>query len=64
VQPHPKSFELVKIQVKSPKISAKCNEIWAKYVQIFAKLLHVRLCFKTAPKIKVNTFFLFLEAMF
>ena len=40
-QPHPKSFELVKIRAKSPKIRAKCEEIWAKYVPIFAKFLHV-----------------------
>jgi len=36
LQPHPKSFELVKIREKSPKIRAKCEEIWEKYVQTSA----------------------------
>jgi len=46
------------------KIWAKCEEIWAKNVQIFAILLYVRLIYKKmAPKMKVKSFF-FLEVMF
>ena len=45
----PKSFELVKIRAKSPKIRAKCEEI-AKNVQIFAKLLYVRLFYKNGTQ--------------
>ena len=44
------SFDLVKIRAKSPKIRAKCDEMWAKNVQNFAILLYVQLIYKNGTQ--------------
>jgi len=48
----------VKIRAKYPKLQAKCEEIWAKYVQTFAKLLYVRLFYKNGTQNESKDVFL------
>jgi len=52
----------VNIRAKSPKIRAKCEEIWEKYVQTSTNLLHARLFCKNGTQNESED--VFLEVIF